>query len=91
MDAANTLNKDIVGLIMRLDRDGRQNLARYAEFLYGEQAKDAPIKQAEKEEALRNLSRHRGILGDENPGEVLAEAMRDKYGHDFRECHERAV
>ena len=85
------LNGELVDMISRLNSENRRALAKYASFLLDAQERERPQRQARRKAALEALSKHQGILGDEDPGEILAEAMREKYGNVSRKEYDRVL
>ncbi len=80
MERTTILNDKLLDMVSRLNPENRRALAKYASFLLDAQEQDEPRRHAQKKAALKELEKLRGIFGDEDPGEILAEAMREKYG-----------
>ena len=88
MEETTILNDELLSMVSRLHSRNRQALAKYALFLLDAQETEQPRRQAEKEAAFESLEKFYGILGDVDPGEILAEAMREKYGSVPRREHD---
>ena len=80
MEGTTMADNNLIEMITRLDPEDLNSVKKYVAFLLAEEDDEEEPTMAEKQKALEELRRHRGVLGGADREALRASAMEEKYG-----------